>query len=74
MLDASYDVGLSGPGRLHDLFCAMEGVTPGEFKRKGDGLEIRWGVHPSVFGPCMLGLTDRGICWLADDSFRWPNI
>lgn len=64
LLDASWDAGLSGPGRLHDLFVTLEAVTPGEFKRKGQGLEIRHGVHPTPFGPCLVALTERGICAL----------
>jgi AraC family transcriptional regulator of adaptative response/methylated-DNA-[protein]-cysteine methyltransferase len=57
--------GLSGPGRLHDLFAAVEAVTPGEFKSRGDGIRIEYGFHPSRFGLCLLGLTQRGICWLS---------
>jgi AraC family transcriptional regulator, regulatory protein of adaptative response / methylated-DNA-[protein]-cysteine methyltransferase len=65
VLDVSYAVGLSGPGRLHDLFVATEAVTPGEYKRGGEGLEIAYGFHPSPFGECLLGVTGRGICHLA---------
>jgi len=65
ILEASYEVGLSGPGRLHDLFVSIEGVTPGEFKTGGEGLTIRIGEHPSPFGRCLIGLTERGICWLS---------
>lgn len=65
VLDATYEVGLSGPGRLHDLFVSVEAMTPGEYKALGAGLEIRWGMHPSPFGRCLLGITDRGLCHLA---------
>lgn len=65
VLDATYEVGLSGPGRLHDLFVSVEAMTPGEYKALGDGLAIRWGVHASPFGRCLVGITDRGICHLA---------
>jgi AraC family transcriptional regulator of adaptative response/methylated-DNA-[protein]-cysteine methyltransferase len=64
LLDASFHAGLSGPGRLHDLIVNMEAVTPGEYKRRGAGLVISWGVHASPFGNCLLGLTSRGVCAL----------
>ena len=64
LLDASFHAGLSGPGRLHDLIVNVEAVTPGEYKRKGAGLVISWGVHASAFGDCLLGLTPRGVCAL----------
>jgi len=64
LLDASYDAGLSGPGRLHDLFVTFEAMTPGEFKRLGQGLKIEYGFHPTPFGECLLAATDRGICHL----------
>jgi AraC family transcriptional regulator of adaptative response/methylated-DNA-[protein]-cysteine methyltransferase len=65
LLDATLDAGLSGPGRLHDLFVACEAVTPGEFKAQGKGLTITYGFHDSPFGECLIARTDRGICWLA---------
>lgn len=65
VLDAAYDAGLSGPGRLHDLFITCEAVTPGEYKAKGQGMTIRYGFHPSPFGECLLLVTERGICGLA---------
>ncbi|MBL4720657.1 MAG: methylated-DNA--[protein]-cysteine S-methyltransferase [Alphaproteobacteria bacterium] len=65
VLDAAYDAGLSGPGRLHDLFVTSEAVTPGEYKSKGAGVTIRYGYHPSPFGECLLLITDRGVCGLA---------
>ena len=70
MLDASYDAGLSGPGRLHELFVTYEAMTPGDYKRDGDGVGIVYGVHPSPFGPCFIGETERGVCALgfADDA------
>ncbi len=64
ILDAAYDAGLSGPGRLHDLFVTTDAVTPGEYKARGQGMTIRYGCHPSPFGDCMLLVTDRGICGL----------
>jgi AraC family transcriptional regulator of adaptative response/methylated-DNA-[protein]-cysteine methyltransferase len=65
VLDTSYNVGLSGPGRLHDLMVNTDAVTPGEYKSRGAGLEIRYGFHPTPFGECLLGITERGICHLA---------
>jgi AraC family transcriptional regulator of adaptative response/methylated-DNA-[protein]-cysteine methyltransferase len=65
LLDASYQTGLSGPGRLHDLFIVTEAVTPGEYKNRGEGLTISYGYHPSPFGDCLIARTERGICYLA---------
>lgn len=65
VLDAAWGAGLSGSGRLHDLFVACEAVTPGEFKSKGAGLTITYGFHHSPFGECLIGITARGVCWLA---------
>jgi AraC family transcriptional regulator of adaptative response/methylated-DNA-[protein]-cysteine methyltransferase len=65
VLHTALEVGLSGPGRLHDLMVRTEGMSPGEVKRKGKGMLILYGIHPSPFGPCLIGLTKRGICHLA---------
>ena len=65
LLEATYAAGLSGPGRLHDLFVQTEAVTPGEYKSKGAGVDIAYGFHPSPFGECLLAMTARGICFLA---------
>ncbi len=65
LLEVALDSGLSGPGRLHDLFVSAEAVTPGEFKSRGGGIEISYGIHPTRFGSCLLGVTDRGVCWLS---------
>ena len=64
LLDTSLDAGLSGPGRLHDLFVTFEGMTPGEFKKQGAGLKISHGFADSPFGDCLLATTHRGICHL----------
>ncbi len=64
ILDVTYDAGLSSPGRLHDLFIHCEAVTPGEYKLKGDGLEIIYGFAHSPFGLCLIANTHRGICAL----------
>ena len=85
LLNASFDAGLSGPGRLHDLFVTYEAMTPGEYKRAAEGLTIRWGWHDGVFGKTLLLATDRGLCGLAfldsrgidgcfqDMADRWPE-
>jgi len=65
VLDAAYATGLSGPGRLHDLFVNCEAVTPGEYKNQGEGLVIEYGIHPTPFGCCLLATTRRGICALS---------
>ncbi|HVG44604.1 MAG TPA: methylated-DNA--[protein]-cysteine S-methyltransferase, partial [Longimicrobium sp.] len=65
VLDATYDAGLSSPGRLHDLFVTLEAVTPGEYKARGAGLRIACGVHDTPFGPAMLAVTERGLCGLS---------
>jgi len=63
-LEAAYEAGLSGGGRLHDLFINLHAVTPGEMKRAGAGLTIHYGFHPSPFGECLIGMTTRGVCHL----------
>jgi len=65
LLDAAFESGLSGPGRLHDLFVTFEAMTPGEYKRRGEGLALSYGFHPSPFGTCLLAATARGVCGLA---------
>jgi AraC family transcriptional regulator of adaptative response/methylated-DNA-[protein]-cysteine methyltransferase len=64
VLDTSYEVGLSGPGRLHDLFVSVDAVTPGEFKLEGRELELRYAYHETPFGDCLVAETPRGICHL----------
>lgn len=64
LLDTTVELGLSGPGRLHDLFVTTEAVSPGEYKSRGEGVTIRYGVYATPFGKCLLGVTDRGICHL----------
>jgi len=63
--DAALDAGLSGAGRLHDLFVTFEGITPGEYKKRGSGLQIAYGFHDTPFGLCLLASTERGICNLS---------
>ena len=62
LLALTHEVGLSSPGRLHDLFVSLEAMSPGEYKAGGAGLTIFCGIHPTPFGRCLIGKTARGIC------------
>ncbi|MDB5559198.1 MAG: 6-O-methylguanine methyltransferase [Enterovirga sp.] len=85
VLETSYEVGLSGPGRLHDLFVVHEAMTPGAYKAGGAGLEMVYGFHPSPFGEAIVVATERGVAGLgfvddgdrehalADMRRRWPR-
>ena len=85
VLDATYEVGLSGPGRLHDLFITHDAMTPGDYKARGAGLVIRWAFHRSPFGMALVMITERGLAGLAfadaggegaalaDMRARWPQ-
>ena len=85
VLDTSYEVGLSGPGRLHDLFVTHEAMSPGEWKAGGEGLTITYGFHPCPFGMALVMNTPRGLAGLAladagkeraslrDMRTRWPR-
>jgi AraC family transcriptional regulator, regulatory protein of adaptative response / methylated-DNA-[protein]-cysteine methyltransferase len=85
VLDATYEVGLSGPGRLHDLFVTHEAMSPGEWKSGGEGLTVHFGFHPSPFGKALVMATERGLAGLAfadageeepalaDMKRRWPR-
>ena len=84
-LDAAHELGLSGTGRLHDLFVKWESMSPGEYARKGKGLQINYGWFDSPFGKALAMGTDRGLCGLAfaeetgsaatfsDMQARWPD-
>ncbi|WP_242157230.1 bifunctional helix-turn-helix domain-containing protein/methylated-DNA--[protein]-cysteine S-methyltransferase [Aestuariivivens sediminis] len=61
-LETSYEVGLSGNGRLHDLFVKCEAVSPGAFKNKGEDIRIQWQVIQTVFGDTLIAETPKGIC------------
>jgi AraC family transcriptional regulator of adaptative response/methylated-DNA-[protein]-cysteine methyltransferase len=65
VLDAAMASGLSGAGRLHDLFVTFTAMSPGEYKAAGAGVDVRYGFHPTPFGECLLGQTARGICHLS---------
>ncbi len=85
VLDATYEVGLSGPGRLHDLFVTHEAMSPGEWKSGAEGLTVRFGFHPSPFGSALVMATERGLAGLAfadageeektlvEMKSRWPK-
>ena len=88
VLETAYEVGLSGGSRLHDLFVSHEAMTPGDYKRRGEGLEMAYGFHASPFGDALLIATERGVAGLAfvnDDAMqtrqdaladmmqRWPK-
>jgi AraC family transcriptional regulator, regulatory protein of adaptative response / methylated-DNA-[protein]-cysteine methyltransferase len=85
VLDAAFEVGLSGPGRLHDLFVTHQAMSPGEWKSGGDGLTMSYGFHPSPFGTALVMTTQRGLAGLAfadageeqavlaDMKSRWPR-
>jgi AraC family transcriptional regulator of adaptative response/methylated-DNA-[protein]-cysteine methyltransferase len=85
VLETSYEVGLSGPGRLHDLFVTHEAMSPGEWKAGGEGLTITYGFHPCPFGMALVMITPRGLAGLAladagkersaltDMRRRWPK-
>lgn len=65
VLDASFGAGLSGPGRLHDLFVTTDAVTPGEYKARGEGMTFTYGIHVSPFGTCLVVANDRGLTGLS---------
>lgn len=85
VLDTSFAVGLSGGGRLHELFVTLTAMTPGEFKLGGEGLTVHHGVHVTPFGACLIAVCERGICGLhfltgaseaealAELRAQWPN-
>jgi AraC family transcriptional regulator of adaptative response/methylated-DNA-[protein]-cysteine methyltransferase len=85
ILDAAYEVGLSGPSRLHDLFITHEGMSPGSFKLHGHGLTIYYAFHPSPFGSALVMVTEQGLSGLAfadegdepavltEMMSRWPS-
>lgn len=65
VLEASMASGLSGPSRLHDLFLVAEAMTPGAYRRKGEGETIQYAAVDSPFGATLMGATQKGVCWLS---------
>jgi len=61
VMDAAFDAGLSGPGRLHDLFVTVDAVTPGEYKSRGAGMTFQYGFHATPFGECVVVANERGV-------------
>jgi|TARA_B100001540_G_scaffold305011_1_gene315399 AraC family transcriptional regulator of adaptative response/methylated-DNA-[protein]-cysteine methyltransferase len=64
VMDAAFDVGLSGASRLHDLFVTVDAVTPGEYKSQGNGMVFKYGFHPSLFGEVIVVVSERGLAGL----------
>lgn len=62
---AATAAGLSSQSRVYDLFTTLEAVTPAEYRQRGSGIRIEYGFHATPFGSCLLGVTERGICWLS---------
>ena len=65
LIDAAEAAGLSSQSRVYDLFTTLEAVTPQEYKLKGTGIRIEYGFHETPFGIALIGVTERGICWLS---------
>ncbi|MEK6781989.1 MAG: methylated-DNA--[protein]-cysteine S-methyltransferase [Bacteroidota bacterium] len=65
LVEAAEHAGLSSQSRVYDLFTTLEAVTPQEYKQKGSGIRIEYGMHETPFGLCLIGVTERGICWLS---------
>lgn len=65
IVEAAESAGLSSQSRVYDLFTTLEAVTPQEYKLKGSGIQVEYGFHETPFGTCLLGITQRGICWLS---------
>jgi AraC family transcriptional regulator of adaptative response/methylated-DNA-[protein]-cysteine methyltransferase len=65
IVEAAEEAGLSSQSRVYDLFTTLEAVTPQEYKQKGGGLRIEYGFHETPFGAALIGVTERGICWLS---------
>jgi len=70
VMEAAFAAGLSGPSRLHDLFLVAEAMTPGAYRRKGEGEFIRYAEVDGPFGRTLIGATEKGVCWL---SFTEPD-
>ena len=74
LLDVSYDLGFSSSSRLHDLFVNIEGMTPGQFKNRGEGLGINYTFCETLFGTLLIGSTDIGICHMAFEREKEAGI
>lgn len=65
IVEAAESAGLSSQSRVYDLFTTLEAVTPQEYKLSGSGIKVEYGFHETPFGTCLIGVTERGICWLS---------
>jgi len=65
LVEAAESAGLSSQSRVYDLFTTLEAVTPQEYKQRGSGINIEFGFHETPFGQCLIGVTERGVCWLS---------
>lgn len=65
LAEAADSAGLSSQSRVYDLFTTLEAVTPLEYKQHGAGIRVEYGIHDTPFGTCLIGVTERGICWLS---------
>ena len=65
LVEAAEAAGLSSQSRVYDLFTTLEAVTPEEYKQRGTGIHINYGFHETPFGMALIGVTDRGVCWLS---------
>ena len=65
LVEEGQQAALSSQSRVYDLFTTLEAVTPQEYKQHGAGIRIEYGIHDTPFGACLIGVTDRGICWLS---------
>lgn len=65
LVEAADAAGLSSQSRVYDLFTTLEAVTPQEYKLNGSGIEVQYGFHETPFGTALVGVTDRGVCWLS---------
>jgi AraC family transcriptional regulator of adaptative response/methylated-DNA-[protein]-cysteine methyltransferase len=75
IVEAAESAGLSSQSRVYDLFTTLEAVTPQEYKQQGSGIQVEYGMHETPFGPCIIGVTQRGICWLSFVSAeQGPNV
>jgi AraC family transcriptional regulator, regulatory protein of adaptative response / methylated-DNA-[protein]-cysteine methyltransferase len=77
LFDAAFETGLSGTGRLHDLFIKIEGMTPGEFKNGGENLSINYSYAESPFGNLLVASTQKGVCYMAfvnDEKESWNDL
>ncbi|RYM33008.1 methylated-DNA--[protein]-cysteine S-methyltransferase [Brumimicrobium glaciale] len=77
LFDTASEARLSGTGRLHDLFVKIEGMTPGEYKNKGENLIINYSFSDSHFGRILVASTNKGICYMGfsdDDEIAFSEL